>query len=120
MNDSIKTPSLDGDKVVQLYPKSLSKYKEWLGKFPNQEVLGAMGGIDNLIYDNALKAIFYYNPRSLYEFFDAQNLELVIGKVDDHWYFTITGDMSSYSADSRIIAEEKGFQLAFEKLEVKL
>lgn len=117
MSNVIKVPSLDGDKVVQLYPKSMAKFKEWLGSFPNQE---ALTGVDAMIYDNALKAIFYYNPRSLYEFFDAQEIELIIGRVDNHWYFTITNEMSSFSADSRIVAEEKGFQLAFDKLEAKL
>lgn len=118
MTNQIKMPSLDGDKVLELYPLSIGAYKKWLGAFPKAEELG--GDKDALMYDHSLKAILYYSPRNLYEFFDKLGLELVVGKVDDHWYYTVTGDLHSYSSNSRIEAEEAGFQLCFEVLEKQL
>lgn len=113
--NNIKTPSLDGDKIVEQYPFSIGVFKKWLGTFPNAEEAGL--GKDGLIYDNALKAIFYFNPRSLYDFFDKMGLELIVGRVDNHWYFTVRGDLGSFHADTRIVAEEQGFQLCFDILE---
>lgn len=118
MSDKIKMPSLNGDKILELYPLSVAAYKQWLGTFPKTADLG--GDKDALIYDQSLKAIFYYSPRNLYEFFDKTGLELLIGRVDNHWYFTISGNLHSYSAETRIEAEEKGFQLCFETLEKQL
>lgn len=117
MSNEIKAPSLNGDKIVEQYPNTIKAYKQWLGNLPNADVLGK----DALLYDNAIKGIFYYSPRSLYEFFDKLGIELVINRVDDtHWSYHIVGTPHSHSADSRIIAEENGFSLAFETLENQL
>lgn len=118
-NKQIKFPSLDGDKVVEQYPLSVAKFKLWLGTFPKAAEFGL--DKDKLVYENSLKTIFYYNARSLYEFFDQMGLELVIGKVDTtHWSYHIAGEPHSFSTDSRISAEEMGFQICFETLEKKL
>lgn len=118
MTNTIKMPSLNGDKILELYPFSIAAYKQWLGTFPKAIDLG--GDKDALIYDHSLKAILYYSPRNLYEFFDGVGIELTTGKVDNHWYYTVSKDLHSYSAVSRIEAEEKGFQLCFETLEKQL
>lgn len=108
---------MDGDKVVEQYPLVIKVFKQWLGTFPNQESLGK----DILIYDQSIKAIFYYDPRKLYEFFDSVGLELVVNRVDDtHWSYHIIGTPHSHSAESRIIAEEMGFGEALETLENQL
>lgn len=112
-----KFPGLNGDKVFDQYPKSTKAIKEWIGSFPQAaEVLGD----EAFIFDNSIKALFYYDVRKLYEFFDSQGLVLLIGKIEDHWSFHIEADLHSYSSDSRIEAEEKGFQMCFELLEKKL
>lgn len=116
--NSIKVPQLDGDLVVEKYPASVAAFKQWIGTFPNIEALGT--DMDKQIAENSLKAVFYFSPRTLYEFFDAVGLELLIGKIDDHWYHTISNDLHSYSTESRITAEEMGFQLCFDTLEKQL
>jgi len=115
--NKIKTPSLNGDKIVEQYPLSVNVFKEWLGTFPNVEVLGK----DALLYEQSLKAIFYFSPRALYDFFDDMGNELVINRVDDtYWSYHIVGSPHSFSADSRVAAEELGFGVAFETLENQL
>ena len=115
--NNIKAPSLNGDKIFEQYPSSIEAYKKWVGGLPN---IDALEDQDKLLLGQSLKAVFYYSPRSLYDFFDDKGLELLIGRVDDHWYYTVLGDMHSYSAASRIEAEEAGFQLCFETLEKQL
>lgn len=121
MTNSIKMPSLNGDKILELYPLSIGAYKKWLGTFPKVEELG--GDKDALIYDQSLKAILYYSPRNLYEFFDGAGLELIINKIaDKSWSYYISNQIPSSlnPKESRIDAEEAGFQLCFEILEKQL
>lgn len=112
--NNIKTPSLNGDKIVEQYPLSMIAYKEWLGAFPNAEEAGL--GKDGLIYENSLKAVFYFSPRSLYDFFDYLGLELTIRRNEvKKWWFNInSGYTSEIMYDSRIATEEAGFQTCFE------
>lgn len=116
--NNIKVPQLNGDLILEKYPTSVAAFKQWIGTFPNIEAIGT--DKDSLIQEHSLKAIFYFSPRNLYEFFDALGLELIIGKIDDHWYYTISNDLHSHSTESRITAEEMGFQLCFETLEKQL
>lgn len=121
--NNIKIPSLNGDKIVEQYPLSIVAYKEWLGAFPNVEAAGL--GKDGLIYENSLKAIFYFNPRSLYDFFDAVGLILEIGiftVVNEGWYycFLINEEIEGKNVRTRIEAEEAGFQKCFDLLEKML
>lgn len=115
---TIKVPSLNGDKIVEQYPKSVEAFTRWLGTFPNLESIGT--DTDKQILLNSIKAIFYYNPRALYEFFDQAQLELQITKLEGGWYPSI-GSVSNLSMlVSRIEAEEAGFQACFDRLEEKL
>jgi len=112
-----KFPGLNGDKIFQLYPKSIKLFKEWVGAFPKA---GEVFGEEVSLLENSIKALLYYDLRKLYEFFDNQGYVLLIGKIDDHWTFHIEGDAHSHSAESRIEAEERGFAICFELLEKKI
>lgn len=114
--NNIKAPSLNGDKVFEQYPQSIEEFKKFIGSTMSKELLGA----DIALYDQGLKAILYYNPRALYEFFDGKGLNLIITKGDKGWYHTIDGHLTTFKEDSRIQAEEAGFQLCFETLEKQL
>lgn len=119
--NKIKTPSLNGDKIVEQYPLSMVAYKKWLGAFPNVEEAGL--GKDGLIYENSLKAVFYFNPRSLYDFFDHVGIEIEISRslAPENWYYLFSNaDSDSLPFKTRILAEESAFQKAFELLEEKL
>lgn len=117
MMKDIKPPSLNGDKIAEIYPKAFKELGDWMVKLPNAETLGK----DALIYDQGIKAVLYFSPRALYEFFDSIGIEMVISKVDDtHWSYHIIGTPHSFSADGRIAAEEQGFSTAFETLENQL
>lgn len=115
MND-VKSPSLNGDKIFEQYPLSVNAYKQWISALPNAEVLGN----DILIYDQAIKSIFYFNPRALYDFFDNLAIYIIVGNADERWYSLVTGTVGSQSGNTRIEAEEHGFNLAFETLEKQL
>lgn len=115
---NIKAPSLNGDKIFEQYPLSIEVYKKWIGGLAN---IDALEDQDKLLLAQSLKAVFYYSPRSLYDFFDDKGLKLSITQVGENsWTYHIWEGILSSSLESRIEAEEAGFQLCFENLEKQL
>lgn len=120
MSDIIKFPSLNGDKILEQYPLSVKEFQKFIGALPNIN----NAEVDALLYDQGIKAIFYYNPRTLYEFFDDKKLELLIDKPSHSWQYSVNDPVVMISSvagfKSRIEAEESGFQECFEILEKQL
>lgn len=73
--------------------------------------------------DAVTYSTFAVNHRALYDFFDENEVYVLINKGKDGWLYNIVseggGAGSSYSP-SRIIAEDLAFKTAFQVLENKL
>lgn len=110
-------PSLDAEIYFSKYPKSIKRFAAWIKTFSKQEVVGD----NDAVYQQSLKAVLYFAPRTLYEFFDGEGINLFIGRADGgRFSYTATGSLHSSSSETRRDAEERGFELAFEALEEKL
>lgn len=118
-------PTLDYEKFAARYPKSLEKIQEWL--FQQEELQGMTTEIANGRDVNEAKAqftamIIQLDPRKLYEVFDALGIKISItyNSTTDMWTFFNSKDDYSYTANSRIEAEQTAFDDAFEELENSL
>ncbi len=110
--------TLDGDAVAFEYPKSFTAFSKWVGAVTNQDLLDEG---EKLLFGNSIKAILYFSPRVLYDFFDERGLSVNVHQGEGGgWVYFIYEGLHSYAADSRIKAEGQAFLLAFKLLEEKL
>lgn len=118
-------PTLDYEKFQARYPKSIEKIKEWLFE---QEELAKMTD-DMVVNGNPEEAktqftamIIQLDPRKLYEVFDSLGVKISItyNTSTEMWTFFNSKDDYSYTANSRIEAEQTAFDDAFEELENSL
>lgn len=118
-------PTLDYAKIEARYPKSFDKINEWL--FQQEELIKLtveMTGDKDL---NEAKAQFtamliQLDPRKLYEVFDALGVKISImyNKESNMWTHFNSKKDYSYTAGSRIEAEQTAFEDAFDELEKSL
>lgn len=118
-------PTLDYQKIEARYPKSLAKIQEWL--FQQEELQGMTTEMaDGRDVDEAkaqfTAMIIHLDPRKLYEVFDALGIKISItfNKESNMWTFFNSKDDYSFTANSRIEAEQTAFDDAFEELENSL
>lgn len=118
-------PTLDFIKIEARYPKSVAKIEEWLFQ---QEELKNMGSefIGDQDPEEAKKQftamLIQLDPRKLYEVFDSLGVKISVtyNNVTEMWTFFNSKDDYSYTANSRIEAEQTAFDDAFEELENSL
>src|ERR1051325_3671266 len=110
---------LNYTEIRDKYPMSVEKLKDWVSK-----TAGIANGLreEELIdaVDKIVPMMVQYNARSLYEFFDDQNIIIYIGfHPDSRERFVYVNSKTGYSrpAENRIEAEEGAFIDAFDTLE---
>lgn len=118
-------PSLDYLNIEARYPKSIIKIKEWL--FSQDEL---MKQTENFVDPKKpeeskrqfVGMIIQMDPRKLYDVFDALGIYISVtyNKSIDVWTFYNSHQEYSYTADTRIQAEQTAFHDAFEYLEKTL
>lgn len=118
-------PTLDYERIEARYAKSVEKIKEWLFQ---QEELSNMsaemtGGKD--LEEAKLQfvaTLIQLDPRKLYDIFDALGVKISImyNKESSMWTHFNSKKDYSYTANSRIEAEQTAFEDAFEELEKSL
>lgn len=118
-------PTLDYIKFEARYPKSVAKIQEWLFE---QEELKQMEnqlieGQDPVEAKSQFTAmLIQLDPRKLYEVLDSLGIRISItyNSTTEMWTFFNSKDDYSYTANSRIEAEQTAFDDAFEELEKSL
>lgn len=118
-------PTLDFIKIEARYPKSVDKIEQWL--FEQEELKNMEGQLTDGQDPAEAKRQFtgmliQLDPRKLYEVFDALGIKISItyNSTTEMWTFFNSKDDYSYTANSRIEAEQTAFEDAFEELEKSL
>lgn len=94
-------------KLKRLYPKAIEIFRQWTSERANMDL--------KMVDDDLLSGLLMYNTRSLYEFFDTQEICINITGMEDVW----NNNISSQLFTSRVKAELSAFEVAFHDLNKK-
>jgi len=102
---------------IKQYPKSRELFKKFVYKLLlgwSQMAENTESDIQESDVDGTLDGLLWSNPRILYDFFDKQNVIIIL---KENWTFEIDGELYSKGCNSRQSAENEAFKQAFEILE---
>lgn len=118
-------PTLDYRNIEARYPKSVKRIEEWL--FEQEELKNMDNELTNDQNPEEVKKqftamIIQLDPRKLYEVFDSLGIKISImyNKESNMWTHFNNKKDYSYTANSRIEAEQTAFDDSFEELENSL
>lgn len=117
---------LNAKELLDANPKVEKKFREFivssLQSFQGQLSRGLEGEveipkIEPLVKREELEAAITWTPRILLDFFDDNNIHLVIDRANDQWFFSISQVHDGTYYKRRNEAEIAGFNKCFTELE---
>lgn len=117
--------SLDAKKIITATPKAFDCLKAWvkgkhLASAEGVDLADYRQQLEETITDEYLETVLVYNPRSLYDFFDEQDILISIDPNDVGFTVCLHGDHEAATYPNRWKAEQVGFEVAFTTLENQL
>lgn len=118
-------PTLDYLQIEARYPKAVKKIQDWL--FEQDELKGLTKDfVDPKNPEDSKRQftgmLIQMDPRKLYDIFDALKIYVSISydELIDVWNYSVGNAYRSFSAETRVAAEQTAFHDAFEELEKTL